>query len=303
MHRNPIVAENCPDPAVIEVDRRFYMVSTSHVLPAFPLRVSSDLVRWEHTGRHVFTSENRPRWADDHLWAPEVHRAPGGFIAYYTARARRTNRLCIGAALAPTVLGPYEDLGRPLIEDRVSVLDATSFEDRDGARYLYWKADAAIGDPGGPIYAQRVASDSLALLGSRTAVLTNDLAWEHPLIEGPWLLRRGESCYLFYSGGRYDTPGYAVGVARSRSPLGPFEKLGAAILTSGARWHGPGHNCVVALEGRDFLVYHAWQGDRFADVRPALLDPIVWTDDGWPSVAGNTPSDTSSDFAGTLGAD
>ncbi len=206
------------DPAVIEVDRRFYMVSTSHVLPAFPIRVSSDLVRWEHTGRHVFTSENRPRWADDHFWAPEVHRAPGGFIAYYTARARRTNRLCIGAALAPTVLGPYEDLGRPLIEDRVSVLDATSFEDRDGARYLYWKADAAIGDPGGPIYAQRVASDSLALLGSRTAVLTNDLAWEHPLIEGPWLLRRGESCYLFYSGGRYDTPGYAVGVARSRSP-------------------------------------------------------------------------------------
>jgi beta-xylosidase len=297
VHRNPIVAENCPDPAVIEVGERYYMVSTSHVLPAFPIRVSSDLEHWENTGRYIFTSENQPRWADDHFWAPEVHRTAGGFIAYYTARARRTNRLCIGAALAPTVLGPYEDLGRPLIEDRVSVLDATAFEDRDGSRYLYWKADAAPGDPSGPIYAQRVANDGLRLLGSRNVVLANDLAWEEPLIEGPWVHRRGDACYLFYSGGRYDTPGYAVGVARSRWPLGPFEKRGAAILGSGGRWNGPGHNSIASMGGRDFLVYHAWEGERFVDVRPALLDPLVWTEDGWPSVAGDTPSD----FADTLG--
>ncbi len=286
---NPVVAENCPDPGVLDVDGRFYMVSTSHVLPAFPIRVSADLVHWEHTGSYVFTRENRPRWARDHFWAPELHRAGEGYVAYFTARSRQTGRLCIGAATAPSPIGPYEAADRPLVSEGVAVLDPTFFRDDDGRQYLYWKMDGPHG-PNGPICVQELSPDGLQFIGPRAEVATNDLAWEAPLIEAPSVLKRGGYYYLFYSGGDYDTPHYAVGVARSTSPRGGFEKRGGPILYGSDRWKGPGHNSIATLQGQDYIVYHAWEGDRFRDVRPAMVDRIEWRDDGWPYVNDGHPS-------------
>ncbi len=287
-HLNPVVAENCPDPGVMEDAGRFYMVSTTHVLPAFPIRVSSDLVNWERTGAFVFTEGNRPSWARDHFWAPEIHRVADRYVVYYTARSTETNLLCIGVATASTPLGPYEDLGAPLVSQDTAALDPTFFRDEDGRQYLYWKADAP-GSPSGPILAQQLTPDGLALVGSPVEVLRNDLGWEGRLVEAPCLVKRGSYYYLFYSGSDYDTPNYAVGVARSTSPLGGFQKHGEPILRGSGRWKGPGHNSVATLNGQDYILYHAWEGRRFRDVRPCLADPLGWTADGWPAVEGGQP--------------
>src|SRR5690606_14304057 len=97
----PLIAEDCPDPHVLSDDGVFYMVSTTHDLPAFPIRWSADLVRWGQSGAYVFTHANRPAWAQRaYFWAPELHRVGGRYVAYYTARSRSSGRLCIGAAIA-----------------------------------------------------------------------------------------------------------------------------------------------------------------------------------------------------------
>jgi len=285
----PVIAANCPDPHVLNTDGVFYMVSTSHFLPAFPIRHSTDLVNWQSTGLHVFTRGNRPRWADDHFWAPELHRVGRHYVAYYTARSRATNRLCIGAAAARAPFGPYRDLGRPLISEETTVLDATFFRDDDGRQYLYWKADAGPGDPSGPIYARELSENGLKFIGETWEVARPDQPWEHSLIEGPAVIKRGGEYFLFYSGAAFDATSYAVGVARSNSPTSGFVKRGDPILKSGGRWRGPGHNSVVSHDGHDYIVFHAWEGVQYGNVRQGLIDQIRWEDDGWPAVSDGTP--------------
>jgi len=79
-------------------------------------------------------------------------------------------------------------------------------------------------------------------------------------------------------------------VARSNSPVGGFVKRGDPVLQGNAWWQGPGHNSVVRHRDQDYLVYHAWSGERFRGVRPCLMDPIAWSDDGWPVINDGTPS-------------
>ena len=93
--------------------------------------------------------------------------------------------------------------------------------------------------------------------------------------------------YLFYSGNGYWGSGYAVGVARSGSPLGPFVKADAPIVATAGEWIGPGHNAVVDTPAHNtYLVYHAWRQGHVngpGDARVALVDRVFWNN-GWPSV-------------------
>lgn len=281
---NPVITANCPDPHILKVDGGFYLVSTSHNLPAFPIRESTDLVNWRDTGLHVFTRANQPRWAKDHFWAPELHRVSDYYVAYYTARSRITDRLCIGAAASRAPFGPYRDLGHPLVSAATSVLDATFFRDEDGRQYLYWKADAGPGDASGPIHARELAPNGLSLSGPQWDVAHTDQPWELGLIEGPTVLKRDGVYYLFYSGAAFDSTTYAIGVARSSSPIEGFEKRGDPILQSSERWRGPGHNSIVSHEGFDYIAYHAWEGVQFRNLRQSLIEPLLWGEDGWPRV-------------------
>ena len=127
----------------------------------------------------------------------------------------------IGAAFATTATGPFADLGHPLAADpAVGLIDASFFEDSDGARYLLWKEDGNAASRPTPIRAQRLSADGRALAGSPTTLITNDRAWEGTVVEGPWLVAHGGSYYLFYSGSAYYDTRYAVGVARAASRSG-----------------------------------------------------------------------------------
>lgn len=55
-------------------------------------------------------------------------------------------------------------------------------------------------------------------------MIQNDRPWEGDVVEGPWFVIRNGWYYLFYSAQGYCGPEYAVAVARSRDPHGPYEK-------------------------------------------------------------------------------
>jgi arabinan endo-1,5-alpha-L-arabinosidase len=286
LYQNPVVSEDCPDPGVIRDGDRYLMVCTGGDGGGlFVVRSSSDLVSWTKAG-HVFPSGTGPAWGVSSFWAPEVHRVAGKYVAYFTAR-HQDGALSIGAAVSDVAEGPYADAGQPLVHESMGMIDASRFEDEVGNGYLVWKADGnAVGQPT-PIYVQALAADGLSLAGDRVAVITNDLSWEGGVVEGPFVVRRDGTYFLFYSGNAYYNGTYAVGVARSASPFGPYEKHGAPILRSSADWIGPGHCSVVdAPDGDSYVVYHAWQAGHVngsGDGRLTLVDRIVW-DGGWPSV-------------------
>jgi arabinan endo-1,5-alpha-L-arabinosidase len=176
-----------------------------------------------------------------------------------------------------------------------------------GKKFLYW------GSGFQPIRVQELSDDRMSLrAGSKPKELVSaDKSVPfHTLIEGAWIVRRGGWYYLFYSGencchGPLQEIKYAVMVARSRYPTGPFETYAratgakdSAILRRGQRWIAPGHNSVVTDDaGRDWIAYHAIDvkrpylqteivGDRSVR-RVMLIDRIEWRG-GWPFVG--TPS-------------
>jgi len=288
LFHNPVIGSDCPDPGVLRDGDRYLLTCTGGVFAArFPIKTSTDLVYWEHGG-FIFP-EGGPSWASGDFWAPEIHRVGARYVAYYSARAASNGRLSLGAATATDPLGPYTDLGRPLLSDpRPGVIDAHHFEAPDGRHFLLWKIDGNDVGARTPILIQELEGDGVTLRGSPTEILTNDRPWEDALVEGQWMIHEGGYYYLFYSGNAFYDARYATGVARATSPLGPFVKSPFPILTSNGAFSGPGHGSVLrGPSGNWVLVYHAWRAgaEGGSPGRMVLVDRLRFAD-GWPTMHG-----------------
>jgi arabinan endo-1,5-alpha-L-arabinosidase len=291
--KNPVFEQDAPDPSLARgPDGVFYAYTTQSLydgkLVNLPVLRSPDLVHWQRVA-DAFPS--RPRWVIGDFWAPHILYAKGVWYLYFAARQYGVGRMAIGVATASRPTGPFRDSGGPIVTGRgFTAIDPMAFQ-AGGTRYLYWGSD------GSPIYAQALSRDGLRPVGRRHAVLypsaTTD--YEH-LVEGAWLLRHGSWYYLLYSGDAccFDGAHYAVGVARSRSPLGPFQRFpGNPILARNAALWAPGHNATVTdSAGQDWIVYHAMVVGDPTDLRYLCIDRIDWKG-GWPVVnGGHGPSST-----------
>jgi beta-xylosidase len=292
LYTNPVLAGDHPDPSVIRVGRDYWAVATSSEWsPTFPMLHSRDLVNWEEVGP-VFS--HRPGWATGFFWAPEIVKYRNGFYIYYSARLRKGGPLSIGVAVSEKPQGPYNDLG-VLMAEAPGNIDPVMFEDEKGDPYLIWKEDGNSRNQPTVIYARRLADSGVAFKGPAIELIRNDASWEGGVVEAPFILRRGDYFYMFYSGNGCCGTGcnYALGVARARSLLGPWEKNPHnPILASNDEWKCPGHGSIVDdPSGRHWLMYHAYARDSSVFTgRQALVDEVKFTASGWPLInRGNGP--------------
>ncbi|HYY94910.1 MAG TPA: family 43 glycosylhydrolase [Pyrinomonadaceae bacterium] len=315
-YRNPVVAGDYPDPSVARAGDVYWAATTTgDWAPHFALLRSRDLVNWEKVG-YVF--QTKPAWAKGDFWAPEVVNDGGRFLVFYAARRdegpRKRGTLCVAVATAASPAGPYTDHG-PLVceipeRGGVGSIDPAFVRDERGRPFIVWKADGNDARPMQPtsIYAQPLSGDGTRLLGKRKEILRNDATWEGFAIEGSFILRRGGWFYHFYSGnaccGR--ACNYALGVARSRHLLGPWEKYARnPVIAANRDWQCPGHGSIAETpDGRDFLLYHSYRQrrDTFSVGREAVLDEVKWGADGWPVVdEGRGPSSVAPAPLGVAG--
>jgi xylan 1,4-beta-xylosidase len=293
-YQNPVRAGDYPDPSVIRVGNDYWATATSSEwAPHFPILHSRDLVNWEVKG-HVF--ESMPAWTKANFWAPEIAEDKGKFFIYYTARSVEQNRLAVAVATADRPQGPWTDHG-PLVSQDAGSIDPVPFTDAKGVRWLVWKEDGNSKKQPTPLWLQRLSDDGLKLVGERREVLRNDAPWEGAVVEGPFIVRRGEYYYLFYSGNACCGRGcnYALGVARAKEMTGPWEKApGNPILAGNDTWRCPGHGSIVTdAEGRYWLLYHAYAQKGFvATGREMLLDEVVFGANGWPTINGGKGAST-----------
>jgi beta-xylosidase len=301
---NPVIpGKDLPDPGVLYYNGAYYVANTgggSARNSYFPIHKSTDLQTWVEVGA-IFTEAYIPKWSGvgEDFWAPELHIINGKLRAVFTAREKSSKLLCIGVATANDILGPYTDRGAPLIRNTtVGSIDATVMTVSDSTYYVVWKDDGNGNKPEIPtwIKAQQLTNDGVDVTGDVHYLIRNTLPWEADLVEGPWVIQKGGYYYLFYSGNGYCGTNYAVGVARSQSPLGPYTKKGDPILHSNTKFVGPGHCSVVqdvANPGSWVMVYHSWIQGHVCNGNPRVLmaDYVYFSADNWPYLANNSPTE------------
>eukprot|EP00927_Polykrikos_kofoidii_P055662 TRINITY_DN49882_c0_g1_i1.p1 TRINITY_DN49882_c0_g1~~TRINITY_DN49882_c0_g1_i1.p1 ORF type:complete len:562 (-),score=68.31 TRINITY_DN49882_c0_g1_i1:63-1748(-) len=223
-------------------------------------------------------------------------------------------RLGVGVATADSPLGPYIDIGAPLVisggwmsggfgDDGMDI-DAHFFKDTStGRQYLLWKRNQ-IPSKGVPatINIRELSScgTAWAVGSSEIALLKPEQPWEGNCVEAPWLVQRGGEYFLFYSAETTFGSKYAVGVARAASVTGPYSKACAPVISQFAtdlsasvrKFASPGHCSVVATDQGFAMVYHAYHMDAVGGKRVTLVDRLVWGADGWPQ-AGTCGTPTS----------
>jgi beta-xylosidase len=273
---------------------------------------STDLVSWQPAG-HALSA--RPSWVanfqDGHPWAPGVIRAPaGGFVMFFVSVSEEFGPLthCIGVATASVPSGPFTDRG--ILEDDDGNLvgcgdadghgniDPAPFIDTDGSAWLYlstdYRCDTPSSCPAAPtISVIPLAADLLSAAAAREELMPGQPGgWEQgpgwPVAENPWIVRRGTTYHLLYSGGSWQGD-YAMGHATAPSPTGPFTRTsGNPILAGTADVRSPGGGMVVTgPKGGTWLAYHG-RTKTYTAPRALRVDPLTWTDGGGVTVGGPT---------------
>lgn len=278
---NPVVQDDFPDPDVLEVDGVYYAYATNGNNRNVRVSRSTDLETWEEMGDAL---PELPSWViPNKTWAPEVTEiAPGQYVLYFTATNYRPTLQCIGAAVADDPLGPFDVVGDEMLvcpEDEGGAIDAATFLDDDGTRYLLWKNDGNCCGLDTWLQMAPLSKDGLQLDGPTTKLVKQDQDWEGNLVEAPTLLLEEDTYVLLYSANDYGGAAYAVGYATAAEVTGPYTKAPEPLLTSDSldgQYVGPGgQDVVTAADGQDILLFHSWYADL--SYRGMNAIPLTWT--------------------------
>lgn len=300
---NPVLArpQGVADPFILKHNGEYYLYATGDPILIYH---STDLVHWDEVGPAVGSSKDPAAWNQADVWAPEVVYRNGLFYLYYSASKAspdwRVGEMArrVGVAVSESPRGPFVDAGHPVTPGWG--IDGHVFRDPDGgAEYLFYSYLYEPRLPGAGIVADSVlAPDRVA--GRPAHVTRGSEAWEDKdadptngsvryTNEGPTVVKHDGRYFMFYSGGSWDLPTYAMGYAVSDRLLPPgglegpgWTKGGPPILRSTFLVQGPGHNTVTLAPNNvdEITAYHARTvpfdspGDR-----QTFIDRLYWLHD------------------------
>lgn len=289
------------DPMTIRCGEYFYVFSTGNSADPLLMRRSRNLHNWETLGAVI---PDVPAWVQarisgvSNLWAPDAIYHNGRYYLNYSGSQFGTNTSTIGL-LSNATLDPaspdYEwvDEGEIISSAGQNVyyntIDGAFFRAPDGQMWL------AFGSFWGGIKLTPLNSATMKPT-TTPATLYSIAGRPSTAIEAPYLYYRNGYYYLFVN---WDTccqgvdSTYNIRVGRSASVTGPYRDRsgtsmisggGTLVLSSGQRWIGPGHACIVTVDGQDFFSYHAY--DALHNGRHTLrVNYLEWDAEGWPVVA------------------
>lgn len=296
------------DPVMAKEGSTYYLFSTG---PGITFYCSHDLRTWKLQGR-VFPGE--PSWAkrvaaafNGHIWAPDIASHDGKYYLYYSVSSFGKNSSAIGVTTNRT-LDPaspdfkWEDQGIVVQSvpgrDLWNAIDPNVIVDEAGVPWMsfgsFWSGLKLV--KLAPNWTSIAEPQEWYTIARRDRpAFENDTQPGSAAIEAPFIFKKGDFYYLFMSwdkccSGKDST--YKLMVGRSRSVRGPyFDKSGRDLADGGGTlllggnpdWPGLGHNSVYTFDGKDYLVFHAYEA---ADkgLQKLKIAELTWDAEHWPVV-------------------
>ena len=306
-YTNPVITfSSAADPTVIRTDEGFYLYATQTNSYWIPIYFSKDLVNWEFK-RSAFRKATRP--TEDVLpdggafWAPEIRHINGKYVLYFSwAKWGDGSKSYTAVATSDSPVGDFLNAKPLLITDDFgsNCIDQFYYEE-DSKKYMF------VGSFNG-IYVTELTDDGLSVKRGADGkpVLKKQVCGR--AFEGTNIYKKGKYYYLFASinnccpNNGMDSK-YKVVVGRSENLLGPYvDRKGKDMLDNswelvlegdGETFFGPGHNSIIIPDdaGTDWMIYHSYVKENgTVGGRLGMLDRIVWSADGWPTIKKCVPS-------------
>jgi beta-xylosidase len=294
-YNNPIINMSLPDPTVIRAkDYNYYLFATEDIRNT-PIYKSKNLINWEFVGT-AFTDETRPSINNGNLWAPDINYVNGKYYLYYSQSTWGGEWTCgIGVAVSDKPEGPYHDHGKLFTSREIGVQNSIDpyFMEDDGKKYLFWGSNRGI-------FGIELSDDGLSI---RKGATVSKIAAE--IMEGCYIHKRDGYYYLFGSRGSCCNgvnSSYHVILGRATNLFGPYTNRNGESMLSGAfdvflkgndYVKGPGHNSKFVKDdkGQDWMIYHGYLNKEASTRRITFLDQVKWTNDGWPYIDNDSPSE------------
>ncbi|MDV3308059.1 MAG: arabinan endo-1,5-alpha-L-arabinosidase [Cyclobacteriaceae bacterium] len=296
------------DPVMIRAGNTWYLFCTGMGISVFS---SPDMKTWK---REAPIFETPPSWALEavpgykgHTWAPDIVFHNGLYYLYYSVSAFGKNTSCIGVATNKT-LNPsdpnfkWTDHGKVIQSvpgrDLWNAIDPNVAFDEDMTPWMvfgsFWSGMKLV-KLDSTLTAVAQPEEWYTVARRPRDFKTDDRDAGEGAIEAPFIFRKNGVYYLFVS---FDVccrgveSNYKVMVGRSENILGPYVDRegvrldhggGTLVVAGNEQWPGVGHSATYTFDGKDYLVFHAY--DASDNGRPKLkIEEIVWDADGWPSV-------------------
>ena len=304
-YTNPVITfSSVADPTVIRTDEGFYLYATQTNSYWIPIYFSKDLVNWEFK-RSAFRKATRP--TEDVLpgggafWAPEIRYINGKYVLYFSWAKWGDGSISYTAvATSDSPVGDFLNAKPLLITDDFgsNCIDQFYYEE-DGKKYMF------VGSFNG-IYVTELTDDGLSVKRDADGKLVLKKQVCGRAFEGTNIYKKGKYYYLFASINNCCdgiNSRYKVVVGRSEKLLGPYvDRKGKDMLDNswelvlegdGETFFGPGHNSIIIPDdaGTDWMIYHSYVKENgTVGGRLGMLDRIVWSADGWPTIKKCVPS-------------